>query len=121
MNDSEAKAGTPSTSPGSRWSFLGLFCTFMQIELVSQIFLCTYRIEPKGSRGKELKLAFSARSHRWNLVHVLQDDETALCHDETRLNYRLIGALPSVIFVTIQIDARRDPPQTVVDEKLPFC
>jgi len=82
----------------------------MQIELVSQVFLCSYGIEPEAGRGKKLELAFSARSHRWNLVHVLQDDETALCHDETRLNYRLIGALPSVIFVTIQVDVRRDHP-----------
>jgi hypothetical protein len=79
----------------------------MQIELVSQILLCAYRIEPKSGRGKELALAFSARGHRWSLVHVPQDDETSLCHDETHLNYMLVAALPSVIFFTIQIDVRR--------------
>jgi hypothetical protein len=94
---------------GSRWSFLGLFWTFMQIELVSQILLCTYRIESKGGWGKELDVAFSARSHGWNLVHVLQDKQRSAM-TKPCLNYKLVGALQSVIFVTIQIDLRRDRP-----------
>ena len=66
-----------------RWSFLWLFPTLVLNELVSQIFLLVYAVTPKGAvSGKELALAFSARGHRRNFVHVHEDFEAALRHDE---------------------------------------
>jgi len=56
------------------WSFHWLFLALVPIELVSQIFLRAYAVTPKGAAwGKELALAFGARSHGRNLVLVLQD------------------------------------------------
>jgi hypothetical protein len=52
-------------------------------ELVSQIFLRAYAVTPKGAAwGKELALAFSARGHRRDFVHVHEGFEAALRHDE---------------------------------------
>jgi hypothetical protein len=52
-------------------------------ELISQIFLRVYAVTPKGvAWGKELAVAFRARGHGRNFVHVHDDLEAALRHDE---------------------------------------
>ncbi|HZW97208.1 MAG TPA: hypothetical protein VFF64_29965, partial [Candidatus Eremiobacteraceae bacterium] len=82
-------------------SSLWFFPTFVQIELVQQIQLRAYAVSTKVGWGKELVLAFGARSHGRNLLPVPQDDdEAALCHGsicchQSAIAMRLCARQPS--------------------------
>jgi hypothetical protein len=74
--------------------FPWLFRAFMRIEFVSQVFLCAERIVVEGIWRKKFPLALRAASHGWSLVDVLQNDESAFCHDGRSLANALVDYLP---------------------------